>query len=81
MRADAVRRQRNLRAASELKTLIKRFETALQARQQPQALEALRLLTKKLDIASHKGIVHRNAASRKKARLSRRLSALAPTNA
>ena len=78
MRADAVRRQRNLRAASELKTLVKRFEAALQARQRPQAQEALRLLTKKLDIASQKGLIHRNRASRKKARLSHRLAQLAP---
>lgn len=77
MRADAVRQQRNVRTASELKTLIKRFETALQAKQKPQATEALRTLTKKLDIASRKGMLHRNAAARKKARLSRRLSQLA----
>ncbi|MBI4227675.1 MAG: 30S ribosomal protein S20 [Candidatus Omnitrophica bacterium] len=77
MRADRVRQQRNLRTASELKTLIKRVETALQARQAPQATEALRVLAKKLDIASRKGMLHRNAAARKKARLSRRLAQIA----
>lgn len=76
MRADRVRHQRNLRVASELKTLVKRFETALQAKQAPQAQDALRLLTKRLDMASQKGILHRNRASRKKARLSRRLAHL-----
>ncbi len=81
MRADRVLHQRNLRVSSELKTLLKRFETALQARQRPQAQDALRLLTKKLDLASHKGIIHRNRAIRKKSRLSRRLSQLAPTAA
>lgn len=77
MRADRVRQQHNLRAASELKTMVKRFETAMQTKQAPQATEALRALAKKLDIASRKGIIHRNAAARKKARLSRRLAQLA----
>lgn len=76
MRADRVRHQRNLRVTSELKTLLKRFEASLQARQQPQAQDLLRLLTKKLDIASRKGVIHRNTAGRKKARLSRRLAQL-----
>lgn len=78
MRADRARHQRNLHMTTELKTLVKRFEASLQARQQPQAREALRLLTQKLDIASRKGILHRNTANRKKARLSRRLAQLTP---
>ena len=77
MRADRVRHQHNLRIASELKTLVKRFETAMTAKQAPQAKEALPILTKKLDIASRKGMLHRNAAARKKARLSRRLAQFA----
>lgn len=81
MRADRVRHQRNLRVASELKTLVKRFETALQARESAKAKDALRLVVKKLDMASQKGIIHRNLASRKKSRLSRRLSQLAPASA
>ena len=77
MRADRKLHQRNLRIGSELKTLVKHFEASLKARQLPQAQAALRLLTKKLDMASHKGFLHRNAAARKKARLSRRLAQLA----
>ena len=75
MRADHTRHQRNLRVKTELKTLLKQFEASLAARQGPQAQTAFSLLTKKLDMATQKGILHRNQAARKKARLSRRLAA------
>lgn len=78
MRADVVRHQRNLRITSELKTLLKSFEASLATRQAPKAQEMLRLITKKLDMASTKGVLHKNTAARKKARLSRRLAHLAP---
>ena len=77
MRADRQRHQRNLHAKSELKTLVKQFETSLQARQLPQAKTALQLLTKKLDMASQRGILHRNVVTRKKSRLSHRLAQVA----
>lgn len=77
MRADRQRQLRNLRTTSELKTLTKQFEQSLQARQLQPAQDLLRLMTKKLDMASRKGIVHPNLAARKKARLSRRLHQLA----
>ena len=76
MRADRARHQRNLRLATELKTLIKQFEVAVQAKEAPKAQTALRLVTKKMDLAASKGLLHRNTASRKKSRLSRRLAQL-----
>ncbi len=76
MRADRARHQRNLRLSTELKTLIKHFEVAVQAKQAPKAQTALQLVTKKLDLAASKGLLHRNTASRKKSRLSRRLAQL-----
>lgn len=77
MRADAGRHQRNLRVTSELKTLTKRFQAQLRDRQAPTAGDTLRLLTKKLDMACQKGILHHRTVSRTKGRLSRRLSQLA----
>lgn len=78
MRADAVRHQRNLHVRSELKTLVKSFEQAVAARSADQARDLLRLITKKLDMATQKGMVHKNTSARKKSRLSRRLAHLAP---
>lgn len=76
MRADRARHQQNLRLSTELKTLVKQFEVAVQAKQAPKAQTALQLVTKKLDLAASKGLLHRNTASRKKSRLSRRLAQL-----
>lgn len=76
MRADRTRHQRNLRVTSELKTLRKAFEASMKSRQAPQAQGLLRQLIKKLDMASRKGILHRNTVDRHKARLSRRLAQL-----
>jgi len=66
---------------SELKTLAKQFTAAVQTRQAPQAGDLLRLLTKRLDRASRRGILHKNAAARRKARLSHRLAHLAASAA
>ncbi|MBI4313776.1 MAG: 30S ribosomal protein S20 [Candidatus Omnitrophica bacterium] len=77
MRADRKLHQRNVQVRSELKTLVKQFEASLTARQAPQAQEALRKLTQRLDIAGQKGILPKNTVSRKIARLSRRLSRIA----
>lgn len=78
MRADHQRHLRNLRVTSELKTLVKQFHASVATRQHPQAQDALRMLTKKIDMAAQKGIIHHNTAARKKARFSRRLTQLAP---
>ena len=72
MRADRKRRLRNQRVESELKSLTRKFEK-LCAEKSDQAQGALRSLIKRLDQAASKGILHRNAASRTKSRLSRRL--------
>ena len=77
VRADRGLHQRNVRIESELKTLAKQFEASLKARQVPEAQAAFRLLTKKLDMACQKGVLHKNVTSRKKSRLSRRLAHIA----
>ena len=81
MRADRARHQQNLRLSTELKTLVKQFEVAVQAKEALKAQMALRLVTKKLDLATSKGLLHHNTASRKKSRLSRRLAQLTVTAA
>ncbi|MBI3322102.1 MAG: 30S ribosomal protein S20 [Candidatus Omnitrophica bacterium] len=74
-RADAKRRLRNLDMKSELKTLMRRFRELLQAGKKTEAQEAYRQLSRRLDQAASRDVLHRNTASRKKSRLARQLSA------
>ena len=74
MRADRKRRDRNLRFASELKTLTQKFDRLVKAKQKDEAKTALSQLLRRLDQAAGKRIIHRKTASRKKSRLSKRLA-------
>ncbi len=68
------RRQRNKSGRSFLKTKVKRFEEALQAGEGDTAREALQVVSRELDKAAGKGIIHRNKAATKKSRLAKRLN-------
>ena len=76
VRVNRQKRARNISAKSALKTTIKKFEAAL-ANEPSSAPAHLRLAFKALDQAAAKGIIHKNTASRKKSRLSKRLTKLA----
>ena len=65
------RRLRNKAVKSSARTCAKKFVAAVQAKDQPLAAETLRLLCKELDTAGRKGILTRNAVSRKKSRQSK----------
>lgn len=67
------RRQRNRGVTSALKTQIKRYEQAVDAGDAQAAEEELRATTVALDQAASKGIIHKNKAANKKARLAKRL--------
>lgn len=73
MRADTQRRLRNLGVRSELKTLIRKFREALQSGGRDGAQAAYRSLVKRIDQAAKRDVIHRNTASRRKARLARQL--------
>lgn len=75
VRKDARRRLRNLRLSSELRTLAKKFEQLLSQRQMAEAKTQLAHLMQRIDQAKTKGVLHPNAAARKKSRLARRLAA------
>ncbi|NLJ79944.1 MAG: 30S ribosomal protein S20 [Firmicutes bacterium] len=70
-------KKRALNAAkrSALKTAIKRFEFSLE-NSPAEAPSHLRTAIKALDQAAAKGIIHKNAAARKKSRLTKRLNAV-----
>lgn len=61
---------------SNLKTVIKKFEAAVSENNKESAAEAFKLVAKKIDQATAKGILHKNTASRKKARLAAKLNAV-----
>ena len=76
VRADRKRRLRNASVLEELKTLARKFERLLQSKEREKATSLLKEALHKLDKAVSRGIIHKNRASRKKSRLSRKLSAL-----
>lgn len=64
-----VRRLHNKAIKSTCKTYAKQFVEAVQAKDQKKAEEKYKLLQKELDSARSKGVITRNAASRKKSRM------------
>ena len=74
LRKDRVRHARNEAALSELKTLKKRLVGLLGDRKREEAAKFLPLVVKRFDQAAAKHIIHKNVASRLKARLARRLA-------
>ena len=59
---------------SEIKTYIKKFETALNEGNYEKAQEYLRICEKKLYQAAAKNTIHKNAAARKVSRLAKKLN-------
>lgn len=67
------KRTRNAANRSALRTTIKKFETAL-SNDPVNAPAHLQKAIKALDQAAAKGLIHKNAAARKKSRLTRNLA-------
>lgn len=70
------RRMLNASQKSALRTAVKAADVALANNEVETAKAAVALASKKLDKAVTKGLVHKNAASRKKSRLATKLNAL-----
>lgn len=62
---------------SSLKTMIKKYDAALTSGDKDAAAAAYRAAVKKIDQAAAKGIISKNAASRKKSQFTLRLNNLA----
>ena len=67
------RRLRNKAARSEVKTRVKRAVEATEAGAE-DAIDSLRQAVKRIDKAAAKGIIHKNQAANRKARLMKRLA-------
>jgi len=59
-----------------LKTSMKKYEAALEAGEKEVAAETYKATVKKLDKAVAQGLLHKNAAARKKSQFTRKLNAL-----
>ena len=69
-------RLRNRHVKSSLKTLFKRLEGQVAAKDADQATETARFLTKRIDQAAAKNILHKNNAAHKKSRVAATLARL-----
>ena len=66
-----IRRQRNMVAKSQMKTQLKKFQAAIAGGDKVSAAEQLKASISVLDKTAAKGVIHKNAASRRKANLYR----------
>ena len=67
------RTERNKAVRSELKTRTKNASAAVAAGAE-NAEELVRAAQKRIDMAAAKGVIHKNAASRRKSRLAKKLN-------
>lgn len=76
IRRNARRAEINGARVSRIRTFVKQAETALAAGDKEQARAALQRVQPELARGVSKGVLHKNMASRKLSRLTRRLAAL-----
>lgn len=74
LRVDKKRHARNVKIKAELKKTIKKFTALFAAKNLDEAKKTLSKVYSLLDKAAKKNIIHPNTASRKKARLARKVS-------
>jgi small subunit ribosomal protein S20 len=72
-RQNEVRRLRNKAVSSELKTRVKNAVKAAETGAEDTA-EKQRMAQKRIDMAAAKGVIHKNAAARRKSRLAKRIA-------
>ncbi|AHV98470.1 30S ribosomal protein S20 [Paenibacillus sabinae] len=70
------RRALNASQKSALRTAVKAADLAVEGTEVETAKAAIQAASQKLDKAVTKGLVHKNAAARKKSRLAKKLNAL-----
>ena len=77
MKQSEVRRQRNRKVKSQLKSAVKQFIHSLEGNETQEAQRSYATATRVIDKAAAKGVLHKKTAARKKSRLARRLNKLA----
>lgn len=76
IRQNAKRRMQNRSKRSTLKSQTRAYNEALTAGDSTKAASSFREVCKKLDREANHGLIHRNAAARRKSRLAKRLNAM-----
>ena len=76
IRRNANRATINHARISRIRTFVKQVESALAAGKKKEAAEALKLAQPELARGVARGVLHKNTASRKLSRLSKRVAAL-----
>ena len=76
VRQDVKRRARNRMIRTRMRTYVRSARESLAEGDQAEAAEAIRQAVSEVDKAAQKGVIHRNAASRRKSRLMKKLNAL-----
>ncbi len=66
----------NTTVKSAMRTAVKKVEAAVSTNDKAAALEVLPTAASKLDKAAAKGLIHKNAAARKKSRLMKKANSL-----
>jgi small subunit ribosomal protein S20 len=74
LRKGKKRHERNITTKSELKSLIKKFETLVSEKKTDEAKKFFNVVASKMAKAAGKGIIHKNTVARKISRLAKRLS-------
>ncbi|MCF7799497.1 30S ribosomal protein S20 [Candidatus Babeliales bacterium] len=74
-----VRRIKNIARKSELKTMEKKVETALEKNDAVSAKDMLKITEAKIARAAGKGVLKKNTASRKISRLAKKVASLEKT--
>ena len=70
------RNDQNTTAKSAMRTAVKKVEAAISTNDGAAAKEVFATAASKLDKAAAKGLIHKNAAARKKSRLMKKTNAL-----
>ncbi|MDD4658049.1 MAG: 30S ribosomal protein S20 [Eubacteriales bacterium] len=73
VKINEVKRARNVSAKSSIKTNIRKYETALTEGNADTATALYSKISSMLDKAANKGIIHKNAAARRKSRLAAKM--------
>lgn len=70
------RRQRNRSRKTRMKNVVRKLEESLTAKAREDAAENLKLAVSVIEKTAAKGVIHKNTASRKISRLTRKVNAL-----
>lgn len=76
VKVTATKTLQNKMFKSAMKTEIKKFNAAVESGDVTVAQDAYKAVVKKIDVAASKGIIHKNAAARKKSQFTKAINGM-----